>query len=102
MSIDQFRDIEDFPVGSTVLPKRPRTDEAPTPRSIGRISTKDLLPMGGSLLSSIALSLLLFGRVATFSGRLGFVVVALVLYTVIYAVLVSLTDNRPAVVDRVK
>jgi phosphate transport system permease protein len=85
----------------THLPIRPDSAQAPRPRPIGKISKKDLMPMGGAMLSALSLSLLFFGRLTPFSGRLGFVLTTLVLYTVIYAALVSLTDNKPAVVDRV-
>lgn len=87
--------------GMTTLPDRPEMRSEELPRRIGRVSAKELLPMGGALLSSLSLTLLLFGRLAPLSGRLGFVVTAVVLYTTIYAVLVSLTENRPAVVDRI-
>jgi phosphate transport system permease protein len=45
--------------------------------------------------------MLLFGRLTPLSGKFGFTVVAFVLFILTYTVLVSFTDNRPAVVDRV-
>ena len=55
----------------------------------------------GALLSSLSITLLFFGRLLPLDGRLGFVVVWFAVFLVIYGLLVSITDNRPAVVDRV-
>ncbi|MUH51866.1 MAG: phosphate ABC transporter permease PstA [Actinobacteria bacterium] len=57
--------------------------------------------MGGAALSALCTTLLLFGRLTSMSGALGFVVVGFLVYLVTYAVLVSLTEDRPAVIDRV-
>ena len=50
---------------------------------------------------AVAAFLLFFGRLLPLSGRLGFVIVWFAVFIVIYGLLVSITDNRPAVVDRV-
>jgi phosphate transport system permease protein len=90
------------PPARTVLPVRPGpSTPPPTRRPIGKISRDDLLTMGGALLSSLSITLLLFGRLTPLSGRLGLVVMWFVIFLVIYALLVSIVDNRPAVVDRV-
>ncbi len=44
---------------------------------------------------------LLFGHVTSLSGPLGFVLVAFVTFNVTYALLVSMSEDRPAVVDKV-
>jgi phosphate transport system permease protein len=49
----------------------------------------------------LCVALLLFGRLAPFSGILGFIVVAYVVRMATYALLVSLTDDAPAMRDRV-
>jgi phosphate transport system permease protein len=45
--------------------------------------------------------MLLFGRLAPFSGPLGFLIVAYLVFLASYAVLVSLVDDGPAVTDKV-
>jgi phosphate transport system permease protein len=49
----------------------------------------------------LCVALLLFGRLAPFSGILGFVVVAYVVFLASYATLVSLSDGGPVVRDKV-
>ncbi len=89
-------------LGSTVLPSRPGADTAaPTPRPIGKFSKAQLLTLVGALVSSASIGALLFGRLSPLHGKLGFVVVTLGVFVVVYAVLVSQTDSRPAVVDRI-
>jgi len=86
----------------TVLPLRPAPGApAPERRPIGQISRDDVLTVVGALVSSASITLLLFGRLTPLSGRLGFIVVWFGLFLAIYALLVSITDRRPAVVDRV-
>lgn len=85
---------------ATTVPGRPN-GASPVPRSVGKIGLYDVVVGVGALVSSIATTSLLFGRLTPMSGKLGFVVVLLAVYTATYAILVSLTDNRPAVVDRV-
>jgi len=68
---------------------------------IGKLSRHDLLMMGGAGLSAISTTMLLFGRLTPLSGTFGFVAVAFVLYIVIYAVIASVTESRPTVVDKV-
>ena len=90
------------PPAQTTLPVRPGPDNPPPMRRpIGQVSRDDLLTLGGALFSSLSITLLLFGRLTPLSGLLGFAVVWFVMFLVIYALLVSIVDNRPAVVDRV-
>ncbi len=90
------------PTPTTVLPPRPGPGSPPpVRRPLGQISRDDVLVLLGALLSSISITLLFFGRLLPLSGRLGFVVVWFVVFIAIYALLVSITDNRPAVIDRV-
>ena len=90
------------PTPTTVLPQRPGPGTPPPiRRPIGKIGRDDVLVFLGALLSSASIALLFFGRLLPLTGRLGFVVVWFVVFIVIYGLLVSITDNRPAVVDRV-
>jgi len=60
-----------------------------------------VLMVVGATVSALCMTLLLFGRLTPLHGRLGFVVVWFVLFVATYALLVSLNDNRPAIVDKV-
>jgi phosphate transport system permease protein len=92
----------------TDLLKKPRTttvireDAVPeVRRSTSPMTAKDRLAVAGALLGSVALTFVLFGWIAPFDSLLGFVVVAYVFFIGLYAVLVSLDENRVAVRDRV-
>ena len=88
--------------GGTTLPDVVATAVRPHHlRTLSGMSRSDHMNLGGALLSSLSLTLLLFGRLAPLSGPLGFVVVAWVLFLVVYGLLVSLDDSRPVVVDKV-
>jgi len=97
---DYAAERADGPRPRTVLPSRPPL-QAPQERRLTRRTTReDVIAMVGAGFSAICTTMLLFGRLTPLSGNLGFVFVAFGLYLLIYAVLVSLTDSRPAVVDR--
>lgn len=86
----------------TIIPARPSPDEPdPVKRSVASVSFRDVLTAGAAAISALATTMLLFGRLASLSGRFGFVVFALMIYMLVYGALVSLTDDRPAVIDRV-
>lgn len=85
----------------TVMPQRHALRSVARPRPIGKWSRRDLQLLGGVALSSICTTLLIFGRLTPWSGKIGFTVTAFVVFLVIYAVMSSLTENRPAVIDRV-
>ncbi len=57
--------------------------------------------MIGAGLSALCTTLLLFGNLTPMSGKLGFVAVLFPIFLATYALLVSLTDSGPAVVDKV-
>jgi phosphate transport system permease protein len=89
------------PVPATTVPKRPGRPTAPqVRRNIGKVSKRDMLMLGGSMFSALATTLLLFGRITPLSGKLGFVIVGFLVFLATYTVMVSLTEDRPAVVDR--
>lgn len=81
----------------------PRLDGVPqgAMRALGGISRDDAGNMAGAAASAVCTALLLFGRLTPLSGPLGFVVVAYVIFLVVFAFLVSLSDSRPVVVDKV-
>ena len=86
----------------TVLPKRTDRFSAPQQkRATGRFSRQDGLLLVGVACSSMATTLLIFGRLTPLSGKLGFVVVGYLVFLATYAVLASLTENVPAVIDKV-
>lgn len=70
-------------------------------RTLSRFSSADMRTLAGAALSSSCTSLLLFGRLTSLDGPLGFVVVTFLVFNVTYGVLVSLTEPRPVVVDKV-
>ncbi len=87
---------------TTVLPPRPGPLTAPPlRRPVGQVSRQDVFVLVGAAFSALSTTLLLFGRLTPLSGKLGFVVVGFAIFLATYALLVSLTDNGPAVVDRV-
>jgi phosphate transport system permease protein len=90
------------PLAATVLPPRPDARSAPPQRrAIGRVSRQDVFVLVGAAGSAVCTAMLLFGRLTAMSGKLGFVAVFFVLFLGVYALLVSLTENGPAVVDKV-
>ncbi len=85
----------------TFLPARPTAHaSAPQRRAIGKVSRRDMLDLGGAALSALCTTALLFGRLTPLHGKFGFVLTGLAIFLVVYTALVSLHDNRPAVVDR--
>jgi len=86
----------------TVLPQRPGPDAPPDqPRATRGLSRNDVLPLVGAALSSLCTTALLFGRLTPLSGDLGFVAAFFAVFLLTYAAIVSITEDRPAVVDRV-
>jgi phosphate transport system permease protein len=86
----------------TILPP-PRDPNAPPPRrrQIGGVTRNDLLNGLGALAAALCVTYLFFGKLAAFSGPIGFVVVAYILFLITYGVLVSLSDDGPAVRDKI-
>jgi phosphate transport system permease protein len=88
-------------VSRTVLPARaPLPAEAPVLRSVRGLRREDALAMAGAAVSAVCSGLLLFGRLAPFTGPLAFVVVTYLLFLVTYGFLVALDSPRPIVVDK--
>lgn len=88
--------------GRTFVPGAERPEPAvPGLRRLRGITRDDTLNAVGAAISAVCTSLLLFGRVAPLEGALGFVLVTYAVFLAVYAFMLSLTENRPAVVDRV-
>lgn len=88
--------------GRTTLPERPSPATAPqNRRMVGRMTRTDKLNIAGSGASALATTMLLFGRITPLSGKFGFVIVAFLVFLVTYGVLVSITESRTAVLDKV-
>jgi phosphate transport system permease protein len=90
------------PTPSTVLPGIHATPRQPVElRTLSGISREDALTFGGAFVSALCTTILLFGRLTPLSGPLGFFVVFFVVLNATYGLMVSFSDDRAAVVDRV-
>lgn len=110
MTALEFEDVEvevevvdrgetDTPV--TVLPGIVATPRPPHDlRSLGGFSRADALNLFGALVSAVSVALLIFGVFTPLNGGFGFVVVTFALFLLIYGVIVSITESRPVVVDK--
>jgi phosphate transport system permease protein len=67
---------------------------------LGGITGGDVLNLAGAAACGLCVAVLLFGRLAPFSGILGFLVVAYGVFLAAYAELVSLADDGPAIRDK--
>lgn len=86
---------------ATTIPVRPSQTQDPlVRRPLGGVSRADLGDIAGALVSALFTTLLLFKHLTPLSGPLGFVVVCYAIFLATYAFLVSLTEARPAVVDK--
>jgi phosphate transport system permease protein len=74
---------------------------APPRRRLHGVRRDTLVDAAGAAVTGVCVSALLFGRLAALSGPIGFVVVAYGVFILVYAVLVSLRDDGPAVRDAV-
>ena len=91
-----------LPPQLTVLPALAGLSRGPRViRALGGVSRESSFNLLGAMGSAICISLLLFGRLTSLSGPFGFVVVTYVVFLLTYAFLVSLGEDRAAVVDRV-
>jgi phosphate transport system permease protein len=88
------------PRGTTTLPASPSAVPA-TPRRVGGIGAGQVFNVLGAAFSAGCLTLLLFGRIAPFSGLIGAALVFMVLFIGIFAVLTALTESGPAVIDSI-
>lgn len=88
------------PTPATVTP--PAAPSArPVPRRIGAVRATDVYQVAGAALSAVALTTILFAYLLPFDGALGFVLCSYALFLGLYALLVSMDEDRTTVVDRV-
>ncbi|WP_052397375.1 phosphate ABC transporter permease PstA [Streptomyces sp. NRRL F-5123] len=90
------------PAGPTTLPTRTeRPPAAERRRTTSTVRVTDVYAVTGAAAASLSLTWLFFTRLAPFSGALGFVVLAYLLFLALYALLVSFDEDGPAVRDRI-
>lgn len=92
----------------TVLQSRPAASPADVtgtprraPRTVRRVTLDGAASLIGSASASLALVTVLYEHVLPFSGTLGFLVCWYLVFLACYAALVSMSNPRPVVVDRV-
>ncbi|MFJ5829690.1 phosphate ABC transporter permease PstA [Streptomyces sp. NPDC093089] len=66
---------------------------AETRRATSSLHARDVFALVGAGAAAVALTSVLFGRVLPFDGAIGFTVVTYLVFTALYAVLVSLDEN---------
>ena len=87
--------------GQTTLPKRPAGSGAGRARrSISGVRLSDVMAAVGAALAALATTIMLYVQLLPFNGKLGFAVLAYVLYLGYYALLVSMDEDWAAVRDR--
>ncbi|MBB5790564.1 phosphate ABC transporter permease PstA [Jiangella mangrovi] len=93
---------DDPSTGGTTLPPPvpPGSPEEPR-RSLVLLRTSDIFALVGAFAASVSITFVLFTQLLPFEGAIGFVVLAYVLFLIVYALLVSLDDDGPAVRDKV-
>ena len=90
------------PTEAADLPARDsRMGRREVPRPIRQRTLDEVMSAAGSLLGALALTWVLFEWVLAWSGILGFVVFFYVSFLALYALVTSLSNPRPIVVDRV-
>lgn len=89
------------PVPATTIPTRSLAAAPAARRTLGGISRTDALNMGGGAVSAVCTGMLVFGRLTPLSGPFGFVVFTYLVFLLAYGFLVSLNEERPAVVDKI-
>jgi phosphate transport system permease protein len=92
--------LDDRAARTVVGTSPPPVPPPDAPRPIRGVRTSDVLEIVGAALAAISLTSLMFFVLTPFSGLLGYVVVAFVLFVSLYALLVSMDGNRPLVADR--
>lgn len=86
---------------TTVVVRDALGNVPPQRRKVARLARRDLLNVLGAGVAALSMTSLAFGQLAPLRGRIGFFVVGFALFVTVYAFLVSLTEDRPAVIDRV-
>src|SRR5580692_5787848 len=87
-------------VTTTTAQLAPRTRSPARPRKLRVMTFDDWMSLAGSLLSSLALVDIVYEHLLDGSGTVGFTVVWYVTFLVIYGAVVSMSNSRPLVIDR--
>lgn len=82
--------------GAAAAPAAPRGR-----RSTGGMTGRDVADLAGAAVTAVCLTVLVFGRLASLSGAIGFVVVAFMLFVAAYAVLASIDRPKTVIRDKV-
>jgi phosphate transport system permease protein len=88
------------PEHPTTVPERTGRP-ATKPRRRSSVTAVGVFSVVGAGVAALCLTALLFGPLTQFSGLIGFVVVAYVVFLVLYGALVALGDNAQAARDRI-
>ncbi|PZF80769.1 phosphate ABC transporter permease PstA [Jiangella anatolica] len=89
------------PGGTTLPPPVPPGSPEEPRRGLTTLRAGDLFALLGSAAAALALTYVLFVQLLPLDGTLGFVVVAYLLFLGVYALLVSLDEDGPAIRDKV-
>jgi phosphate transport system permease protein len=100
-SVGQAAAAPDAGSPRTTLPERTARRQAPHRRPLTMIRMADVVSIFGAFFAAVATMGLLWKEVSPFSGIIGAVVVAWILFVVYYAVLISFDEDRMMVRDRV-
>ena len=85
---------------ATDVPALAPEEKPDAPRSINARSLDDVASLFGSVAASLAVAWILYDNILPTAGKVGFFVVWYVLFLVIYAAVVSISNSRPAVLDK--
>src|SRR5215471_6210760 len=84
----------------TTIPARGSADRRPPrPRELSVLRAGYVLSLLGAFAAALATTALLWTQVGPFTGILGFIVVAWLLFVAYYAVLISFDEDRPTMRD---
>jgi phosphate transport system permease protein len=84
----------------TTLPQRQDRQHPPQPRALTMLRLPDVVSIFGAFFAAVASTGLFWQELSPFSGIVGAVIVAWILFVLYYAVLISFDENRMTVRDR--
>lgn len=93
-------DLRD-PAGAGPSQPAADVDRPEVRRTTGAVQERDVLPLVGALVATLSLTSLLYFFVAPWSGPLGYLAVAFVVFLGLYALLVSMDGSAMLVQDRI-
>lgn len=85
---------------ATRIPER-LPEEPEVIRTTSTVRRNDVLALAGAAITGVSVAVFLFTQSLPLAGVLPFLLIAYVVFAVAYALLVSLSDNGPAVRDRI-